>query len=179
MSNKTAQVERLRQRFALYDTNGDGRIERGDLEAEARRIVEAFGEPENSPKAQALLQAYPHMWDYMLQQAGRDADQSLTVEQFVEIADAQMLSQGAVGFSTMLRPSIRAMVDLCDVDGDGQVDPQEFRKWLGAIGSDRIDPDEAFRQVDTDGSGRLSVDELVAAVGKYHAGELDAPLLGV
>ncbi|MFF8227395.1 EF-hand domain-containing protein [Streptomyces caelestis] len=178
MSNKTAQAERLRQRFALYDTDGDGRIERGDLEAEARRIVEAFGEPENSPKAQALLQAYPHMWDYMTQQAGLDAGQSLTFEQFVEIADTQMLSQGAIGFSTMLRPSIRAMVDLCDVDGDGEVDQQEFRKWLGAIGSD-IDADEAFRKVDTDGSGRLSVDELVAAVGKYHAGELDAPLLGV
>ncbi|AMW08813.1 signal transduction protein [Streptomyces qaidamensis] len=179
MSNKSAQTERLRQRFALYDTNGDGRVGRGDLEAEARRIVEAFGEPEDSPKAQALLHAYPHMWDYMMQRAGRDAGQDLSVEQFVEIADAQMLSQGAVGFSNMLRPSIRAMVDLCDVDGDGQVDPQEFRKWLAAIGNDRIDADEVFRQVDADGNGQLSVEELVAAVGKYHAGELDAPLLGV
>ncbi|WP_409473937.1 EF-hand domain-containing protein [Streptomyces sp. HC307] len=179
MSNKTAQVERLRQRFALYDTNGDGRIERGDLEAEARRIVEAFGEPEGSPKAQALLHAYPHMWDYMMQEAGRGAGQALSVEQFIEIAGTQMLSQGAVGFSTMLRPSIRAMVDLCDVDGDGQVNPAEFGKWLGAIGNDGIDADEVFRQVDADGNGQLSVEELVAAVGKYHAGELDAPLLGV
>lgn len=179
MSNKTAQAERLRQRFVLYDTNGDGRIERGDLEAEARRIVEAFGEPEGSPKAQALLHAYPHMWDHMMRTAGLDAGQDLSIDRFAEIAEAQMLSQGAVGFSTMLRPSIRAMVDLCDVDGDGQVDPQEFRKWLGAIGDDRIDAAEAFSQVDTDGNGQLSVEELVAAVGKYHAGELDAPLLGV
>jgi Ca2+-binding EF-hand superfamily protein len=179
MSNKTAQAERLRQRFELYDTDGDGSIERRDLEAEARRIVEAFGEPEGSPKAQALLHAYPHMWDYMMQKAGRDPGQSLSAEQFVEIADAQMLSQGAVGFSNMLRPSIRAMVDLCDVDGDGQVNPEEFRKWLGAIGNDQIDADEAFRQVDADRNGKLSVEELVAAVGKYHAGELDAPLLGV
>jgi Ca2+-binding EF-hand superfamily protein len=179
MSNKTAQAERLRQRFELYDTDGDGSIERRDLEAEARRIVEAFGEPEGSPKAQALLHAYPHMWDYMMQKGGRDPGQSLSAEQFVEIADAQMLSQGAVGFSNMLRPSIRAMVDLCDVDGDGQVNPEEFRKWLGAIGNDQIDADEAFRQVDADRNGKLSVEELVAAVGKYHAGELDAPLLGV
>jgi Ca2+-binding EF-hand superfamily protein len=179
MSNRTAQAERLKQRFALYDTDNDGRVQRGDLEAEARRIVEAFGEKENSPKARALLDAYPKMWDYMMEQAGLDAGQALTVEEFVRIADDQMLSQGQIGFSTVLRPSIRAMVDLCDVDGDGEVDPQEFRKWLGAIGGDRIDADEAFRQVDTDNSGRLSVDELVAAVGKYHAGELDAPLLGV
>lgn len=67
MSNRTAQDERLRQRFALYDANGDGRIERSDLEEEARRIVQAFGESENSPKAQALLYAYPYMWDYMME----------------------------------------------------------------------------------------------------------------
>ncbi|GGX01184.1 EF-hand domain-containing protein [Streptomyces lomondensis] len=179
MSNKTAQVERLQQRFGLYDTDGDGLIQRGDLVAEARRIVEAFGEPEGSPKAQALLHAYPHMWDYMMEQAGLGADQSLTLEQFVDIAGTQMLSRGAAGFSTVLRPSIRAMVDLCDVDGDGQVDPAEFRKWLAAIGNDRVDADKVFRQVDTNGNGQLSVEELVAAVGKYHAGELDAPLLGV
>ncbi|MER6714973.1 MULTISPECIES: EF-hand domain-containing protein [unclassified Streptomyces] len=179
MSNKTAQVERLRQRFELYDTDGDGRVRRGDLEAEARRIVEAFGEPDGSPKAQALLHAYPHMWDYMMEKAGRDPGDSLSADEFVAIADAQMLSQGAAGFSTMLRPSIRAMVDLCDIDGDGQVDPAEFRKWLAAIGNDRVDADEVFGQVDTDGNGQLSVEELVAAVGRYHAGELDAPLLGV
>jgi Ca2+-binding EF-hand superfamily protein len=179
MSNKNAQVERLLQRFALYDIDKDGRIDRGDLEREARRIVEAFDEPESSPKAQALLHAYPHMWDHMLQQSDHDAGQALTADQFVAIVNAQMLSQGAVGFSNMLRPSIRAMVDLCDVDGDGQVNPVEFRKWLGAIGNDRIDADAVFRQVDADRNGQLSVEELVAAVGKYHAGELDAPLLGV
>lgn len=107
------------------------------------------------------------------------ASQALPVEQFVEVATTQMLNEGAAGFSNMLRPSIRAMVDLCDTDGDGQVNPQEFRKWLGAIGNDRIDAEEAFRKVDADGNGQLSVEELVAAVGKYHAGELDAPLLGV
>lgn len=179
MSKKTAQVERLRQRFELYDTDGDGRIGRRDLEEEARRIVRAFGESEHSPKAQALLHAYPHMWDYMTQEAGIAAGQTLSLEQFVKIADTQMLSAGAAGFGTMLRPSIRAMVDLCDVDGDGQVNPEEFRTWLGAIGDNRIDADEAFRKVDADGNGQLSVEELVAAVGQYHAGELDAPLLGV
>jgi Ca2+-binding EF-hand superfamily protein len=179
MSNKTAQVERLRQRFALYDTNQDGRVERRDLEEEALRIVEAFGESKDSPKAQALLHAYPYMWDYMTQKAGIDGGQALTEEQFVKIAGDQMLSEGTVGFSNMLRPSIRAMVELCDVDGDGQVNPEEFRKWLDAIGSGRIDADEAFRKVDENGDGQLTVDEIVAAVGKYHAGELDAPLLGV
>lgn len=179
MPNKTVQEERLRQRFALYDTNGDGRVERGDLEQEARRIVHAFGESEDSPKAQALLHAYPHMWDHMTRTAGVGAGQGLSLEQFVQIANTQMLDQGRAGFGNMLRPSIRAMIDLCDIDGDGQVSPEEFRKWLGAIGNDRIDADEVFRAMDTDGNGQLSVEEIVAAVGDYHAGELDAPLLGV
>lgn len=178
MSGNSVQQARLRQRFALYDTNGDGRIDRSDLEQEAQRIVEAFGETQNSPRAQALLNAYPQMFDFLNERSGAVAGGSMTEEQFLAAAEKEMLSDGIAGFGRVLQPSIRAMVELCDTDGDGQVSPTEFQKWLTAISAE-IDAKEAFRAVDTDGNGRLSVDELVAAVGRYHAGELNAPLLGV
>ncbi|TSB23356.1 EF-hand domain-containing protein [Streptomyces sp. NBC_01525] len=176
MSNKALQQDRLRQRFALYDTNGDGRIGRADLENEARRIVEAFGESVDAPRAQALLTAYPQLFDFLSKQVGAEGE--LTQDQFLEAAEKEVISAGPEGFGRVLRPSIRAMVDLADTDGDGQVSPAEFEKWLKAISAD-INADTAFQAVDADGNGQLSVDELVLAVGRYHSGELDAPLLGI
>ncbi|MYX41173.1 EF-hand domain-containing protein [Streptomyces sp. SID89] len=172
------QQERLHQRFDLYDADRDGRIDRSDLEQEARRIVRAFEEPENSPRAQALLTAYPQMFDYLTERGGHAPGSAMTKDEFVAVAHQEMLQHGPAGFGRVLRPSIRAMVDLCDTDGDGQVNPAEFRIWLKAISGD-IDAEAAFSAIDADGDGRLTVDELVAAVGRYHAGETDAPLLGV
>ncbi|MDQ0791261.1 Ca2+-binding EF-hand superfamily protein [Streptomyces sp. B3I7] len=172
------QRKRLEQRFDLYDTNEDGRIDRADLEREAQRIVRAFGEHESSPRAQALLHAYPQMFDYLVARADLAAGSAMTKEQFVDIAAREMLQHGAAGFGKVLRPSIRAMVDLCDTDGDGEVSPDEFGTWLEAISGD-IDAVRAFEEIDANGDGRLSVDELVTAVGHYHEGKQDAPLLGV
>ncbi|WP_329141451.1 EF-hand domain-containing protein [Streptomyces sp. NBC_00670] len=178
MSLNPVQKKRLEQRFDLYDTNEDGRVDRKDLEEEAKRIVRAFGEHESAPRAQALLHAYPQMFDYLVARAGLGPGSSMTKEQFVNVAGQEMIQHGAAGFGRVLRPSIRAMVDLCDLDGDGQVNPVEFGKWLEAISGD-IDAEEAFRAIDANGDGQLTVDELVTAVGNYHEGKQDAPLLGV
>ncbi|GHE09516.1 EF-hand domain-containing protein [Streptomyces alanosinicus] len=178
MALTDAQQERLDQRFKLYDTNGDGRIDRSDLHEEALRIVQAFGEPEGSLKAQQLLNAYPMMFDHLVRKGGHGAGASLTKEQFRAIAEQEILQHGQAGFASVLRPSIQAMVALCDTDGDGEVNPDEFDKWINAI-SPGIDAKAAFQAIDTDGNGQLTIDELVAAVGRYHAGETNAPLLGV
>ncbi|GAA3167934.1 MULTISPECIES: EF-hand domain-containing protein [Streptomyces] len=174
MSNKAQ--ERLQKRFDLYDTDNDGQIGRADLENEARRIVEAFGEPADSPRAQLLLHAYPTLFDYLSDRAG--AGDTLTKDQFVQVAEEHVLAEGPAGFARVLLPSIHGMVQLADTDGDGQISPPEFQKWLQAINAD-TDAAAAFQAVDTDGDGQLSVQEIVDAVGRYHAGELDAPLLGV
>jgi Ca2+-binding EF-hand superfamily protein len=173
----TVQQDRLEQRFALWDANHDGKIDQSDYDAEALRIVKAFGEPEASPKAQAVLKAYRGMWTYAAKQQGIAPDGALTSEQFMKLSSQAVIDGGDKGFSQVVRPSIQAVADLCDEDGDGQVDPDEFARWISAIGVD-ADAHDLFRRLDSDNSGVLSVDELVQAVRDYHEGRLDVPLLG-
>ncbi|AHH95179.1 hypothetical protein GCM10010174_55560 [Kutzneria viridogrisea] len=170
--------ERLRKRFEKWDTNGDGQVDRADYLSEADRIVSAFGEDPSTPQARALKDAFAGMYDYLADKAGVGAAGSMSVDQFQEVVQAQLFAEGDAGFSRVVRPTISAIVGLCDVDGDGQINPEEFHKWLEAVGVDRSSAVESFRAIDTNGDGQLSVDELVQAVRDYHFGTLDVPLLG-
>lgn len=170
--------DRLKKRFEKWDVNGNGRIEKADYEAEAHRIIDAFGEEPSSPQARALIDSYVAMYEFLASKAGVDANGSMTEDQFLSVVEAQVFAEGDAGFNRVVRPTVAAMVGLCDTDGDGEVSPAEFRRWLEAIGVDASSAVEAFRTIDVNNNGTLTVDELVGAVRAYHFGTLDVPLLG-
>jgi Ca2+-binding EF-hand superfamily protein len=173
----SVQEQRLLRRFKMWDKNGDGTIDRSDWAGEAQRILRAFGESESSPKSRALTDSYLGMWEYVAGQAGVGPDGALGFDKFKEVAEKQVLERGQAGFDQVLRPTISAIANLCDTDGDGQVSPQEFQRWMLAIGSDESMASTAFKLIDTDGDGHLSVEELISAVHRYHSGELEFSLL--
>jgi hypothetical protein len=174
----TVQEERLVKRFNHWDEDNNGTLEKRDFEAEAKAIVEGFGETTGSPRGGAVVHAFDAMWGQLAEWAGVGSDGSLTLEQFVQVVDEHMLKEGNAGFARLLRPCIQAIVGLVDTDGDGLVNPDEFKVWLAAIGVDESTATTAFGDIDANGDGQLSVDELVNAVRDFHAGTLDVSLLG-
>ena len=60
----TASVQdiRLARRFELWDADGDGAVDRSDLETEARRILRAFGEREGAPRGRARAALRVRAW---------------------------------------------------------------------------------------------------------------------
>jgi Ca2+-binding EF-hand superfamily protein len=173
----SVQEARLQDRFNMWDKDGNGSVERGDWESEAQRILSALGVESQSPKGQALTGAYVGMWSYLASQAGIADGASLSFDAFRTVATQGVLDRGQQGFNDVVRPTIRAVADICDTDGDGRISPDEFKGWLTAIGAEQATADSAFAQIDADGNGYLSVDEMVDAVHKYHAGEVDFSLL--
>lgn len=167
------------QRFQKWDVNGDGVIDRSDYDAEARRIVEAFGETVSSERGRVVREALLAMYDRQARVAGVGPGEGMTQQQYLAANQKLMFNQGDAGFDELLRPAIAAIVDLCDRDRDGLVSRMELRSWLGsAVGLSDADSDATFDRIDTDGDGRLTVDELVMAVRDFHYGRLDIPLLG-
>lgn len=171
------QQERLEKRFHLWDHDGDGLVEREDFLAEARGILECFGESGGSWKGRRLLRAYAAMWDFLAEHGELESG-GLTPEALYAIASEHLTDPEAAGFSEAVDPCIRAIVKLCDQDDDGWVTEDEFRRWTDVIGVDRSAAAAAFKRLDEEGRGRLSVEDLVGAVRTYHLGVLDAPLLG-
>lgn len=140
--------ERIEQRIAMWDTNGDGNLDRSDFETEGKRIVQSFGEPENSPKGHAVISAYSARWNALADAAGVGSDRSVTCEQAVDVTE-QVLAKGAGGFAALARPTVRAIVDLCDSDGDGKVSRAEFGRWMDACGVDESAAQESFNKIDS------------------------------
>lgn len=170
----TKQADRLIERFRLWDNNNTGTIERADFETEADGIIAGL-DAQGTPQGTVLKQTYLAMFDHLAQAAGTTR---MSQDQFVRAAEQEIISKGDVGFNRVVRPTIQAIVNVLDGDGDGEVDPSEMQKWFAAIGLQGDVAANAFRELDVNGSGKLSVDELVNAVRDYHLGKNDIPLLG-
>jgi Ca2+-binding EF-hand superfamily protein len=171
-------TDRLRQRFAKWDADGNGSLERSDFEREADRVARAFGVQSQSREATTLKDAFRNLFDYHAREAGVPGNGSVSEDQFLRINEKLMFSEGEASFNRVLRPVMDALVGLCDRNSDGMINQEEFSQWLKGVGVSEADAREAFRQIDTDNSGELTVDELLAAVRNFHYGKLDVPLLG-
>lgn len=170
--------DRLRQRFAKWDVDGSGTLERTDFEREADRITSLFGAQPQSREAKALKDAFRNLFDYHAREAGVRPGGSVSEDQFIRINEKLMFSEGEASFNRVLRPVMEALVGLCDRNSDGVINQDEFTRWLKGIGVSESSARDAFRQIDSDNSGELTVDELLAAVRSFHYGKLDVPLLG-
>jgi hypothetical protein len=186
----TVQEERLARRFKLWDKDGDGKIGLADYQAEVKRVASAFGESENSPKAKAAMDAVTALWPDPSKVPGLPGGvggmiggvaaqaQSLTqlnVDQFTAVVNSVLLAPGEGAYDTFLAPYIRALASLCDTDGDGQVNAEDYSRGATAMGIDGSVANATFSNLDADGDGKVSVDAIVDAVRDFHFGKPNAP----
>lgn len=169
--------DRLKQRFEKWDVDGNGALERSDFEQEAADIARNFGTDVNSPEGRNLRKAFNDLFDFQASQAGVGPNGRISLSQFVAVNE-KVMQQGESTFDRVLRPIVKALIDLCDDNHDGMINQAEYAKWLKAVGVDSSTARSTFSQIDTNGDGELSQNELLAAVRDFHFGKLDVPLLG-
>ena len=64
---------------------------------------------------------------------------------------------------------LRRMFTLADFDGNGQIDKDEFKAWLDALGFDFLKPkqvDGMFERADADQNGTVDMDEFIESTPK-------------
>ncbi|MGW8886679.1 EF-hand domain-containing protein [Streptomyces sp. NPDC055749] len=163
----SAEYERkIAHRFAAFDQDGNGYIDRADFNAAAARLLNEFGTTARCDKGQSLYTGAEAFWQGMAGIADVDGDQRVTREEFVGGA-VKRLRDNPERFAEIARPFLRAAIAVADNENDGAASLAAVERALRVLGADAETASLAAQQLDTDHDGRVSEAEAVAAFAAY------------
>ncbi|MEV0638749.1 EF-hand domain-containing protein [Streptomyces sp. NPDC050619] len=157
---------RIAARFATFDQDGNGYIDRLDFSAAAKAVLAEFGTAARSDKGQALYLGAEAFWQGMAGIADRDGDQRITRDEFVNSA-VKRLRDNPDRFAEIARPFLRAVLDVADTDGDGRATIADTARVLKALGASDEAAQGAAAALDTDADGKVGEAEIVPAFARY------------
>ncbi|MEV0172801.1 EF-hand domain-containing protein [Streptomyces sp. NPDC050803] len=157
---------RIAARFATFDQDGNGYIDREDFNAAAKAVLTEFGTAARSDKGQALYIGAEAFWQGMAGIADRDGDQRITRDEFVGGA-VKRLRDNPDRFAEIARPFLHAALAVADPDGDGAACVADTARVLTALGVREDVAQGAAAALDQDGDGRIGETEIVTAFARY------------
>lgn len=162
----TEYERRIAARFATFDQDGNGWIDREDFSAAAKALLAEFGTAARSERGQALYAGAEAFWQGMAGIADRDGDQRITREEFVTGA-VKRLRDNPERFAEIARPFLHAALAVADTDGDGAATVDDTARVLRILGVPQDIARPVAAALDTDGDGRVGEAEIVPAFARY------------
>ncbi|MFF7470921.1 EF-hand domain-containing protein [Streptomyces sp. NPDC008092] len=162
----TEYERRIAARFATFDQDGNGWIDREDFNSAAKALLAEFEVPARSDKGQALYAGAEAFWQGMAGMADRDGDQRITRQEFVSGA-VKRLHDNPERFGEIARPFLHAALALADTADTGTATVADTARVLGVLG---VAPELAraiASGLDTDGDGSVAEAEIVPAFARY------------
>ncbi|MFC9288872.1 EF-hand domain-containing protein [Streptomyces sp. NPDC057052] len=157
---------RIADRFATFDQDGNGYIDREDFASAAKAVLAEFGVPARSDRGQALYAGAEAFWQGMAGMADRDGDQRITRDEFVGGA-VKRLRDNPGRFAEIARPFLHAALAVADGDGDGRVTVDDTVRVLRALGAGEDVARGAAGVLDADADGKVGEAEVVPAFARY------------
>ncbi|MER5551018.1 EF-hand domain-containing protein [Streptomyces sp. NPDC002793] len=170
----SAEYERkIAHRFAAFDQDGNGHIDRADFNTAAARLLAEFGTTARCDRGQSLYTGAEAFWQGMAGIADVDGDQRVTREEFIGGA-VKRLRDNPERFAEIARPFLRAAIT---VAAGTAPDPAPaapasapvaaVERALRVLGTPGDIASVAARSLDTDQDGRIAETEAVAAFSAY------------
>ncbi|MHB9860928.1 EF-hand domain-containing protein [Streptomyces sp. YIM S03343] len=156
---------RIAARFATFDQDGNGWIDREDFSGAAKALLAEFGTAARSDKGQALYAGAEAFWQGMAGMADRDGDQRISRTEFVTGA-VKRLRDNPDRFGEIARPFLHAALLLVAApDGTATVD--DTARVLRTLGVREDVASAVAAGLDADGDGRVGEAEIVPAFARY------------
>ncbi len=151
---------KYRDFFQLLDRDGDGLVRWADFEGRAEALTARLQIDPDDLRAVRVVAAQRAYWEVLVARTDEDGDGAIGLGELCgflhALADNTRRAEEVPDWA--LEP-LRALLDVIDQDGDGQIDGEEFADYLGVMRSD-ANPEVAFTHLDLNGDGRIDLDEL-------------------
>ncbi|MFG3550193.1 EF-hand domain-containing protein [Streptomyces sp. NPDC047725] len=157
---------RIAARFATFDQDGNGYIDRQDFNAAAKALLAEFSVAARSDRGQALYAGAEALWQGMAGIADRDGDQRITREEFVTAA-VKRLRDNPERFAEIARPFLHAALAVADADGDGALTVADTTRVLTALGVPGGTARTVAAALDADRDGKVGEAEAVPAFARW------------
>ncbi|MGW6685633.1 EF-hand domain-containing protein [Streptomyces sp. NPDC054961] len=162
----SAEYERkIAARFATFDQDGSGYIDREDFSAAAKAVLAEFAVAARSDRGQDLFAGAEAFWQGMAGIADVDGDQRVSRDEFITGA-AKRLRDNPQRFAEIARPFLRAVIAVADTDGGGTT-PEATARVLRVLGTPEELAVPVAAALDADRDGRITEDEILAAFAGY------------
>ncbi|MFI6699882.1 EF-hand domain-containing protein [Streptomyces sp. NPDC050509] len=163
---------KIASRFAAFDQDGSGYIDREDFSGAAAALLAEFGTTARCDKGQALYSGAEAFWQGMAGIADVDGDQRVSRQEFVTGA-VKRLRDNPERFAEIARPFVSAAIDVAGGDGAApaggrSVSPAAAERALRVLG---VEPEAAARaagELDADGDGRIGEAEILKGFAAYY-----------
>ncbi|MFD7715922.1 EF-hand domain-containing protein [Streptomyces sp. NPDC059814] len=163
----SAEYERkIAFRFAAFDQDGNGYIDRADFNAAAARLLAEFGTTARCDKGQALYSGAEAFWQGMAGIADVDGDQRVNRAEFVGGA-VKRLRDSPERFAEIARPFLRAALAVAAQDSGLPAAVPAVERALRVLGASPDAAAFAAQSLDADRDGRVAEADAVAAFAAY------------
>ncbi|MGV4987745.1 EF-hand domain-containing protein [Streptomyces sp. NRAIS4] len=162
----TEYERRIAARFATFDQDGNGWIDREDFSAAAKALLAEFDVTARSDKGQALYAGAEAFWQGMAGIADRDGDQRITREEFVSGA-VKRLRDNPERFAEIARPFLHAALAVADTDADGRITVADTARVLRVLHVPTALADTTAQALDTDTDGTITEPDIIPAFARY------------
>ena len=154
-------------RFAIVDTDGNGVWQREDGEELTRKLCETFGYAPDSALGRAVADGQRALFDVMLAHMDANGDQEISRDEFT--AGLSRAIEDRPGFDTAVRAAAVTLIQVADRDGNGVLDPAEYRQLAAVYGTSADEAEGAFSRLDLDHNGFVDTAELSLGIGQFFA----------
>jgi hypothetical protein len=188
------QLRKITQEFDhMYDSNGDGYIDKRDVEGFKRKIRTYVNEARGHAAMSSYSPAYEDYWTLALEALDSDRDGKVQRESWIALWENLLeKADGEVAIASLpqwIQMMPGGLFPAIDFRGNGKIDPDEYREFWHKVGGYAFIDDERLNhiyQVLTE-SGKYTLDlnrvqELYAdfylsddrnSPGRYIAGPMD------
>lgn len=158
------QRQRYEKIFNNFDFDGDGDIDKADIDALVHSWCQIFDVAPGSHKWRQITRLADRWWRDLIGRIDSDGNKIVSKEEWVS-------SFGQPGFiDNVAVPFGLAAFDLGDKDDDGKLSRDDHRKGTTAGRATAVESSHVFSNFDTDGDGYITKEEARKGLEKFYKG---------